>query len=517
MNRRRIVSSGGRSVRSWTGAKRFIDLSDVPANYTGAADKFVVVNHGETGLIFIPLPPLAITDTYVVNSQVAMLALAAQTGDVAVRTDTSQTFILQGADPTILANWVQLLFPALAAHDLAGIFHNADTITNLNLKLSDGDIISTKAGELAVLAAKAVPTTADILVIEDAAAANAKKQITIANLPAAAPAAHDLAGALHNADTITNLNLKLSDGDIISTKAGEISAIANKAAPVAADLLLIEDSADGNKKKNILISALPTGAAHDLAGVMHNADTITNLNTKLSDGDIISTKAAEVSAMAEKTTAVKDDLLMLEDSAAANAKKKIKLDTLGLGIPQFTYQIENTYPNQWGTNTDYPYALSTVTRNKRTFPSAKFIGNADCMAFAILQRHDYYDHPTHLIDIDLAFMANTASAGAHTARLGVAARYVSDGIDFNSVAILAINGLSDYQNMAIANNEIGIYRKALFSGINVSLLGASTWDTHGILMLFFARYATHADDDYSAGGLEIISCATEYSLKATTP
>jgi hypothetical protein len=141
-----------------------------------------------------------------------------------------------------------------AAHDLAGALHNADTITNLNLKLSDGDVISTKAGEIAAIAAKAVPITADYLLIEDSADTNKKKSITIGTLPAAAPASHALAGALHSADTITNLNTKLSDGDVISTKAGEIAALTEKTSLAAGDMFLIEDSADTNNKKRLLAS-----------------------------------------------------------------------------------------------------------------------------------------------------------------------------------------------------------------------------------------------------------------------
>lgn len=57
------------------------------------------------------LPSLAITDTFSVASQVAMLALAAQKGDVAVRTDLSKSFILAGTDPTVLANWTELSSP----------------------------------------------------------------------------------------------------------------------------------------------------------------------------------------------------------------------------------------------------------------------------------------------------------------------------------------------------------------------------------------------------------------------
>jgi hypothetical protein len=41
------------------------------------------------------LPALAITNTFVVNSEVEMLALSCETGDVAIRNDISKTFILQ--------------------------------------------------------------------------------------------------------------------------------------------------------------------------------------------------------------------------------------------------------------------------------------------------------------------------------------------------------------------------------------------------------------------------------------
>lgn len=58
------------------------------------------------------LPALAITDTFVVASQASMLALTAQTGDVAIRTDLSKSFILTANDPTVLSNWQELLNPS---------------------------------------------------------------------------------------------------------------------------------------------------------------------------------------------------------------------------------------------------------------------------------------------------------------------------------------------------------------------------------------------------------------------
>jgi hypothetical protein len=55
------------------------------------------------------MPSLAINDVFVVASQAAMLALTAQRGDIAKRTDLNgQTFVLQADAPTVLANWIAL-------------------------------------------------------------------------------------------------------------------------------------------------------------------------------------------------------------------------------------------------------------------------------------------------------------------------------------------------------------------------------------------------------------------------
>lgn len=67
------------------------------------------------------LPALAITDTFVVASQAAMLALsAAETGDVAVRSDLNKSFILRGSNPAVLADWQELLTPTDAVLSVNG-------------------------------------------------------------------------------------------------------------------------------------------------------------------------------------------------------------------------------------------------------------------------------------------------------------------------------------------------------------------------------------------------------------
>jgi hypothetical protein len=86
------------------------------------------------------LPALAITTTQVVNSQANMLALTAQTGDVAVRTDVNKSFILTASPASTLGNWQELLTPTdsvlsvdglTGAVSLSGTYLNATTGTLL--------------------------------------------------------------------------------------------------------------------------------------------------------------------------------------------------------------------------------------------------------------------------------------------------------------------------------------------------------------------------------------------------
>ncbi len=66
------------------------------------------------------MPPVAITDTSVVNSQAAMLALVAERGDVAVRTDLNKSFILRLEPASVLANWQEILTPTDAVLSVNG-------------------------------------------------------------------------------------------------------------------------------------------------------------------------------------------------------------------------------------------------------------------------------------------------------------------------------------------------------------------------------------------------------------
>ena len=133
------------------------------------------------------LPALAITTTQVVNSQSAMLALTAQIGDVAVRTDVNKSFILTATPATTLANWQELLTPTDAvlsvdgstgAVSLSGTYINRTTgqllgnldantykVTNLGAPTSNNDAatkvyVDTVAGSTAAAEAAAAAAAA---------------------------------------------------------------------------------------------------------------------------------------------------------------------------------------------------------------------------------------------------------------------------------------------------------------------------------------------------------------------
>lgn len=55
------------------------------------------------------LPAIAINETFTANSQLAMLALDAQRGDMCIRTDTSQTYVLASDSPSTLADWKEII------------------------------------------------------------------------------------------------------------------------------------------------------------------------------------------------------------------------------------------------------------------------------------------------------------------------------------------------------------------------------------------------------------------------
>lgn len=106
--------------------------------------------------------------------------------------------------------------------------------------------------------------------------------------------------------------------------ANEIAIIATKAAPTGADFVLIEDAADSNNKKKIIISALP--ATTDANAVHVNA-------------------ANEITAITEKTSSDNQDEYIIEDSEDSFNKKSIKRKAIVAPIDNTTATATTLTPN----------------------------------------------------------------------------------------------------------------------------------------------------------------------------
>jgi hypothetical protein len=109
-----------RSELSSTNVTSALGFTPVNAAVVGAASGIAQLD--ATGkIVSTQLPAIAITDTFVVSSETAMLALSqAHIGDIAVRTDISKTFVLATAGASTLANWQELLTPPNAVQSVNG-------------------------------------------------------------------------------------------------------------------------------------------------------------------------------------------------------------------------------------------------------------------------------------------------------------------------------------------------------------------------------------------------------------
>lgn len=92
----------------------------VPSAQKGAANGVATLD-GSGKVPVNQIPATAITDTFVVSSQAAMLALTAEVGDLAVRTDLNKSFILRVAGAATLVNWQELITPTDSVQSVDGM------------------------------------------------------------------------------------------------------------------------------------------------------------------------------------------------------------------------------------------------------------------------------------------------------------------------------------------------------------------------------------------------------------
>lgn len=137
--------------------RQLLSGKDVPGGYVGL--------DGDGKINPSQLPAIAVTDRFVVGSEAAMLALTAETGDIAIRTDISETFMLNG-DPTVLANWQQFLHPN---SPVSSVFGRTGVVTAQNGDYNTGQV--TESGNLYFTTARVLATALSGFAVAGAQAA----------------------------------------------------------------------------------------------------------------------------------------------------------------------------------------------------------------------------------------------------------------------------------------------------------------------------------------------------------
>lgn len=186
-----ITMSSGKVIGRMTagdGPAEEITLGTAASKDTGTASGNVPILDGSGKLDTSILPAIAVTDVFVVASQSAMLALTAEKGDIAIRSDLNKSFALSTNSPSTLADWKELLTSTDAVLSVNG---KTGSVTLTPDDLDDASTTNKFASAANVASvthaatSKTTPVDADELPLIDSAASNVLKKLTWANLKAA--------------------------------------------------------------------------------------------------------------------------------------------------------------------------------------------------------------------------------------------------------------------------------------------------------------------------------------------
>jgi hypothetical protein len=157
MGTSKITGLGTPTTSTDAATKAYADLM-VPLTEKSAANG--VASLDASGKVpAAELPDISITSTQVVANQVDMLALTAEVGDVAVRTDVNKTFILTASPSSTLANWQELLTPTDSVLSVDGLTGAVD-LSSVYLGLAGGTMTGAIAMGTNKITGLGTPTSA---------------------------------------------------------------------------------------------------------------------------------------------------------------------------------------------------------------------------------------------------------------------------------------------------------------------------------------------------------------------
>lgn len=132
------------------------DAGTAASKNTGTAAGEVPVLGAGGKLDISVIPSLAITEIHVVSNEAAMLALTAQPGDVAVRTDIQKTLMLSASPASTLSNWIELQSPS---SDVTTVNGKAGTVVLVTSDIDEGTNLYWTAARFAAAFETAISET----------------------------------------------------------------------------------------------------------------------------------------------------------------------------------------------------------------------------------------------------------------------------------------------------------------------------------------------------------------------
>lgn len=137
-------------------------LGSVASKNTGTASGQIPILGTGGKLDVNVIPKIAISETSVVTTEADMLALRAEIGDIAIRTDVSMTYILVKEDASLVENWRELSTPDGAVQSVAGKT-GVVTLTKADVGLDNVDNTADSAKPISNLTQTALDLKAPLI------------------------------------------------------------------------------------------------------------------------------------------------------------------------------------------------------------------------------------------------------------------------------------------------------------------------------------------------------------------
>ena len=182
------------------------------------------------------IPSIALTEVHTVATQAAQLALTAQEGDIAIRTDQSKTYIHNGGTAGTMADWTELSTPTDAVTSVNDQTGNV-TLGKSDIGLGNVDNTSDSAKPISSATQTALNSKIDTSArgaVNGVASLDATTKVPIAQLPTGTTATtvslgnHTHAAATTSAAGFTTLATKAeADAKTVTTKSVTPAALAD--------------------------------------------------------------------------------------------------------------------------------------------------------------------------------------------------------------------------------------------------------------------------------------------------